>query len=221
MLDQDQRMKLSGEWDWEGDNAGKADFNKKMRIRLEEWLKKMPSMIAILKGLPPRVKKNAKLEDDLPGLIEFVDIFLETIHPLPVGTHHETGKKCIFENFAVDAGAYSDLLDESIFYSPTGKKYIVQTKWLVALPIDVLRHELLQKHVQRMQRYIDPSAAIVISHDQLLERNQFLELLAEQRERLRTFGQYDGGIRHLSSTNPIPTEPPSSPKIIEFEEGPK
>lgn len=222
MLGYDQQKKLSGEWDWgDGSAQQKAEFNKKMRLKLKTWLKEMPSMIAILKGLPPRVKKNAKLEDDLPGLIAFVDIFLETINPLPVGTHHLTGEKCIFENLAVAVGAYSDLLNESIFCSLTGKKYVVRTKWLVASPIDVLRHELLKKHVQRMQLYIDPSAAVVVGHNQLLERDLFLELYAEQRERLRVFGQCDGGIRNLSSTNLIPTEPPSSPKIIELEEEPK
>ena len=222
MLDYDQRKKLSGEWDWGDNNAQqRADFNKKMRQKLKLWLKEMPAMIAILKGLPPRVKKNAKLEDDLPNLIEFVDIFLETIRPLPVGTH-KTGEKRVFENIAVDARTHPSHWEKDfIFYSPTGKEYIIRTEASTAFPAEVIRHGLLEKHVKRMQRYIDPNAAVAISYDQLLELNASRDIHAELREKARVLGPCEASCQWLHSNELIQTEPPGSPKIIELEEEPK
>ena len=218
MLDYDQKRKLKGDYNWDTPQE-KADFNKNMRKKLERWLKEVPIMIEILKGLPPRVKSNAKLEDDLPNLIEFVDIFLETINPLPVGIY-KNGEKRVFRNVAVDAKthpSYEHWKENNIFFSASRKEYIIRTDAWTAFPAEILRHNLLEKHVKKMQRYTDPSTAIAINYERLLEFGKLHDIHTELLEKARVLGPCEASCQWLQSNELIPTNPFSTPKIIESE----
>lgn len=220
MLDYDQRKKLDGVWEKNVTPQKKADFNKKMRRKLKLWLKEIPDMIAILKGLPPRVKDNAKLDGDLPNLIQFMDLFLETIDPLPVGMY-KNGEKRVFENVAVDAKSHPSYEDwkenGDIFNSSTGKEYVIRADAWTASPADIIRHDILKKHVNRMQKYIDPSVVVAVTYEQFVEINKSRNLDAKLVEKARLLGPIEASLRWLQANELILTDPPSAPKIIELE----
>jgi hypothetical protein len=213
MLDYDQRMKLAGKWDDKAKPQDKANFNKNMRRKLKLWLKELPDMILMLNALPSRVIENAKLDDDLPEAIKFVDTFLDKVAPRPIG-EHESGELRIFSNFAVSIDGRPDIADlERRWHIETvnGKKYrIVSISWKAA-PGEIYHNDLLKKHVENIQKYIDPVAVSAI-----WEGESVLEAIdrGDMRKRSEFLGRFDLSHENIEAGRCMPTNPPRPPKIF-------
>jgi len=221
MLDYDQRKKLLKEWDW-GDHAQqKADFNKKMRRKLKLCLKETPDMVRILNGLPQRVIENAALSDDLPNIIEFIDKFLEKADPLPV-MEHESGEMRTFRN---DAISHDGIDKWGPGWNPNikiinDKKYLIRIVATTASPAEIRICDILRKHWESMQRYIDPAIAVIDASGSrckldIIKENAHINMKADMMGACSMDNQIIKGV--------IPTKPPCSPramidgKICDFE----
>jgi hypothetical protein len=212
MLDYDQRKNLDGGW---GDNVTpqqKADFNKKMRRKLKLWLKEAPDMVRILNGLPNRVIENANLSDDLPNVIEFIDKFLEKADALPVA-EHESGEMRTFRN---DATCHDDIDEWGPGWKPhikiiNDKKYLIRVSATTANPAEIRICDILQKHSESMQRYIDPTIAVidVSGSRRKLEANK---VMADMFKRRDMMGACSMDNRIIEGE--IPTKPPCKPRIM-------
>ncbi len=207
MLSYDQRKSLQGEWGDAVTPQQKADFNKKMRRRLKSWLAEMPDMIRILNGLPPKVIENASLLENLPKVIEFVDTFLEKADPLPVA-EHESGGKRTFGNVFIDCqghnlGPYIKIIDD--------KKYLIYSYSMTASPLEIRACEALQKHVESMQRYIDPSVVVMAGTGKRkkLDAGEVMREMTRKRDMM--------GVCSVDSRiveGDIPTKPPCKPRAM-------
>jgi hypothetical protein len=213
MLSKDQRMKLKGEYNVNWSPQKQATFNKNMRSHLKERIKELSELIIILENLPPKVLENAKLMDELPKVVEFVDAFLETVSPHPVGTH-ESGETRVFFNFAVSVDGRLDIADlERNWYieNINGKKYRIASDSWKASPWEIRLHEILTKHAENIQKYIDPGAVSTIWDG----KSVFDTIDREEMERrAELLGAFEASQEFIQSAGCIPTNPPSTPRIL-------
>jgi len=210
-LERQKRMRDSKEKntsDWSPQQ--KANFNKNMRRKLKEGLRGLSDMVLLLENLPPTVLENAKLTEDLPKVIEFVDAFLEKAGPLPVA-EHVSGELRTFRSYAVRVADSCGLEDHVKIIN--GEKYLIESDSCTALPIEIHRADILKKHASTIQRYIDPS--IVIIDDQARNRwsaNDPRVLAAEVKKRSGIKGDCHASANTILDY--IPTNPPCAPHII-------
>ena len=210
MLDREQKNKLSGTYDWKGNAQGKANFNKNMRRKLKSWLKEIPDMILILKGLPPRVIENADLLDDLPAMANFMDTLLEKTDPLPVA-EHESGEVRVFQNALQKMDEHPNLdgwENNGYIEKVNGKKYMIRTASWTATPVEAHRCEILKSHIKNVQKYVDPSVVIRDYSPQSYE-----VVRGNMQERAEVMGKCQGMFQCIKSTEGIPTNPPCQPRI--------
>jgi hypothetical protein len=210
MLDGDQKKKLFGTHDWKGNAQGKANFNKNMRQKLKLWLKEIPDMIQILKGLPPRVIENADLQDDLPVVANFMDTLLERIDPLPVA-EHESGEMRVFQNALQKMDRHPNLEgweNSGYIEIVSGKKYMIRTASWTATPGEIRRCDILKKHIEKVQKHVDPS---VVIRD--YSQQSFDDVRGKMKERAEMMGKCQGMFQCIKPTEGIPTNPPCQPRI--------
>jgi len=215
MLKLEQKNKLAGVHDWKS-NQEKANFNKNMRRKLKLWLKELPDMVLLLDNLPPRVLDNAKLIDDLPKVIEFVDTFLEKADPLPVA-EHESGEKRTFRNYATCMENHPDVDGwKSHIKNINGKRYLIDSYNLTASPADVRYCDILKEHIEDLQRYVDPSIVVI---DDSEERKEHWDracdasaVLAKMSIRKNMMGRCGSTLQVIREE--IPTKPPCKPRAL-------
>ena len=210
MLGCDQKNKLAGTYDWKGNAQGKANFNKNMRRKLKLWLKEIPDMILILKGLPQRVIENADLQDDLPAVANFMDTLLEKTDPLPVA-EHESGEVRVFQNALQKMDGHPNLEgweNGGYVVKANGKKYMIRTASWTATQGEVSRCKILKKHIENVQKYVDPSVVIRDYSPQSYE-----VVRGKMQERAEVMGKCQGMFQCIKPTEGIPTNPPCQPRI--------
>jgi hypothetical protein len=220
MLSITQKKKLNGKYDeddWK-DARVRANFNKNMRRKLKQGVKELSDLTLLLKKLPPQVLENAKLAEDMPEVVEFVDVYLEKVAPHPVGKH-ESGETRVFYNLAVSVDGRPDIDDlEKSWYIQVinGKKYrIVSDSWK-ASPGEIGRHELLTKHAESIQKYIYPGAVSTLWDGKSVYDAMDME---EMKKRSELLGAFQATQENIMKGRCIPTIPPSEPKIfVEKEE---
>jgi hypothetical protein len=220
MLSRDQLMKLKGEYNENWNPQKQATFNKNMRTHLKQRIKELSELILILENLPPTVLENAKLMDELPRVIEFVDAFLEKVSLHPVG-NHESGETRVFFNFAVSVDSRQDIADlERSWYIETinGEKYRIASDSWKASPWEIRLHEILTKHAENIQKYIDPGAVSTIWDG----KSGFDAMdIEEMKKRAKLLGAFEASQEFIQAAGCIPTNPPSAPKIFLDQEEPK
>jgi hypothetical protein len=223
MLNHNQRRKLAGEWDdLEGKATPqkKADFNKNMKRKMKLWLKELPDMIIILESLPPKVIENANLQNDLPKLIDFFNSFLEKVDPLPVA-EHESGEMRVFLNTVKKIDGHSEevngLENNGYVKIINDNKYLAWSVNWTAAPLEVARSKILKKHVENMQKYVDPS---IITRDHSLHADMISSNRDKFKERAGMLGPTHLEFRRIKFIENMPTNPPCQPRIIIQEDSP-
>lgn len=211
MLSSTQRAKLRRQYGWDKLRPSqKADFNYDMRKKLEGGLRDLTDMALLMQTLPEGVLKNINSIDYLQKVIEFVDIFLEKAAPLPVG-EHESGELRVFQNFAwrmEDHPNVDDWERNGYVRIIDGKKYMVKSDSWTASPGEIHRCEILKKHIENIQKYIDPSIAVAMDW----QPRDALSVDRELRKRADMMGPCQADFRTIKDA--IPTKPPCKPRII-------
>lgn len=207
---QTQDVEEMKKFQW-GSPQKRADFNRKMRRKLEDGIKDLSDLVLILESLPPTVLENAKLKDDLPRVIKFVEVFLEKADPLPVA-EHESGDKRTFRNYAT---CMEDNPDVDAFKRHNkiinGKRYVLDSINVTASASERYNFDVLQKHVEHLQRYIDPSI-IIIDDKNFRKPSNSRYINDELKIKWNMMGQC-GATLQLIEEN-IPTNPPCKPRVL-------
>jgi hypothetical protein len=219
MLPSDQILKLKREYLWK-DNQQKANFYKNKRNQLRDWLDKLPDMLLILNYLPQKVRKNIKLEDKLPDLIQFTDAFLDITNPLPVAECEYLNERmmAIFQNVLVDVtGSALKNLNDAVEMPIDGRKCLMWTKCWAATKPEIQRCDVLKKHAMNLQRHIDPSIFVYYPNvpDDRRERvEDFMECYYPPDDRHRLIEPFMTGWIFVTPARNMPIKPPCPPRII-------
>lgn len=209
MLSSTQKEKLIGNYQWDKLQK-KADFNHYMSRKLKQRLKDLKDLILLLENLPGQVLKNINLIEDLPQVIEFVNLFLAKAKPLPVG-EHESGEMRIFCNVAKKMETHPNVDDwekKGYLRLLNGDRYLIDSASMTASPGEIRRWELLKTHMENIQEYIDPCTVIAMDW----HPSDIFDVELELRNRADMMGQCRADLRVIKET--IPTNPPRQPRII-------
>lgn len=225
LINVDQRQKLERQkrerqtqddaeyekYQW-GSPQKKADFNRKMRKKLEEGIKDLSDLVLLLESLPPNVLENATLLEDLPNVIKFVEVFLEKADPIPVA-EHESGELRAFRNYIIcmDNSPFVDTWSPTHLKSIEGKQYLMQSINITASQAERRCCDILKKHIELLQRYVDPSI-MVIDDDYPKKKRIAHNVYADMNNKINMIGQC-----HVSTEiikGKIPTNPPCKPRAL-------
>lgn len=212
MLSKTQKEKLEGEYKWDSAQQ-EATFNKNMRMKLKQRIRELSELALILESLPPRVLENAKLEEDISRVVEFVDIFLKKVSPLPVGLNN-SGKKMVFRNIANkidnDHPNLNGLEKMGWIINANGDKYIVDSVYWTASPAEIHNWRILKNHCEKLQQYIDPT--IVPVGIETLPESEITKMVIE---RGRLSGDFELHNTVIKPKDGFPIAPPNQPCIID------
>jgi len=203
---QDDEEKKEFQW---GSPQERADFNRKMRRKLEEGINNLSNLVLILESLPPTVLEHAKLLENLPKVIKFVEVFLEKADPLPVA-EHESGEFRTFRNYATcmednpDVDAFKRHLK-----TINDKRYLIDSDTVTASNVEIRHCDILKEHIEYLQRYVDPS--IVLSSEHFRKRHP-RELINEAKYKRDMMGHCGADLEVIEEN--IPTNPPCKPRVI-------
>lgn len=212
MLSSDDRQKLAKKYKWSNAQE-KANFYKNKRKYLKKEIEGLSDLVRIIKGLPPKVLENAKLADDFPAVIEFIDAFLEAIDPLPVA-EHESGEIRVFQNTMnpMDGHPYLDSWEKKGYICQlNGKKYIIGIDTWTATAGEIERCTLLKNHLEKLQKYVDPSIVARAHSDRKVS---ILDHQSRLGDRAEILGECKCSFGVMRETENIPTKPPRQPCII-------
>jgi|GEM_PF-1416870 hypothetical protein len=189
----------------------KANFNKTMRHKLEDGLRGLSDMVLLLESLPPNVLENAKLEEYVPKVTKFVEVFLEKADFLPVA-EHESGEQRTFRNYATYMENHVDVdaFKRHIKYI-NGNRYLIDSINVTASPIERHNFDVLQKHIEHLQRYIDPSI-IVIDDKNFRRPRRVRDVLDESQIKRNMMGHCGSNMQIIEEH--IPTNPPCKPRAL-------
>jgi len=184
MLSSDQKRKLQRGYQWKNAQE-KANFYKNKRAQLKDWLDKLPDMLLIFEmAVHQKQIKNMKLEDKLADLIKFTDAFLDAINPLPVAENPHVNRNVVFQNALIDVTKslvelQQEGFDERLIVPMDGRKILLYSRFWAATKKEIQRCDVLKKHAERLQRYIDPSIFVYFPNvpDNERERNGLFEPL--------------------------------------------
>jgi hypothetical protein len=211
---QKEKLGINGAHDWDKPQQ-KADFNYNMGKRLKQRLRELKDLVLLLESLPDQVLENIKLIDHLPDVIKFVDVFLETASPLPIGKH-ASGEMRVFHNYAnyMENHPEVDSLEKMGYIkSIDGKRYLINSDNWTASPAEIRNSNLIKNHVDKLQRYIDPSTVIISDKNERWLQADYIHGLRDQtRSKANMMGHCDLSLAMVK--NEIPTMPPSQPRII-------
>lgn len=219
MLSSEERQKLTGTYKWSSTQE-KANYYKNRRIHLKKRIGELSELVDIMKNLPPRVLENAKLTEDFTTVIEFIDTFLEVTDPLPVAKH-ESGETRVFQNTwkIMDDHPNVDGWEEMGYIkSLDGKKYLLGTDSWTATDGEIRRSKLLKMHIEKLQKYVDPS---IVAREQEKASVNVLNYHDKLDDLVEIIGHYDSSFWRIKPTDSIPTNPPCLPRIIVKKEEPQ
>jgi len=151
------------------------------------------------------------LMEDLPRVTKFVEVFLEKADLLPVA-EHESGEPRTFRNYAVcmennpDVDAFKPHIKNI-----NGKRYLIDSINVTASPSECHNAEVLQKHVEHLQRYIDPS--IIIINDKNFRKPSDMHYIHDEIEIKRNMMGNCVANAQIIEEN-IPTKPPCKPRAL-------
>jgi len=147
-------------------------------------------------------------------MVNLMDTFLEKANPLPVGKHSSDEFRT-FENIAQPMEQLPNIDDYDDCFRINGKKYMIRSVSCTATHAEIYNCDMLKKHAECMQRYIDP-AAVVVNHDNNWRLNTSIidEMQYELMRRWGMIGHCGQEVEWISSTENIPTSPPSKPHIL-------
>jgi len=117
----------------------------------------------VVKQVAAKVIENIGLLEYLPNMVNLMDTFLEKANPLPVGKHSSDEFRT-FENIAQPMEQLPNIDDYDDCFRINGKKYMIRSVSCTATHAEIYNCDMLKKHAECMQRYIDP-AAVVVNHD--------------------------------------------------------
>jgi hypothetical protein len=211
---QKEKLGINGAYDWDKPQQ-KADFNYNMGKRLKQRLRELKDLVLLLESLPDQVLENINLIDHLPDVVKFVDVFLETASPLPIGKH-ASGEMRVFHNYTdyMENHPEVDSL-EKMGYVKTinGKRYLINSNNWTASPAEIRNCNLINNHIDRLQRYIDPCTVIISDkNERWLQADYIHDLRDQTRSKAKMMGHCDLSLAMVK--NEIPTMPPGQPRII-------
>lgn len=190
----------------------KANFNKTMRYKLKDGLRGLSDMVLLLESLPPNVLANAKLMEDLPKVTKFVEVFLEKADLLPVA-EHESGEPRTFRNYATCMENHPDVdAFKAHIRIINGKRYLIDSINVTASASESHNFDVLQKHIEHLQRYIDPSIIVIDNKNFRKPSRPAREVFEETQIKRNMMGHCGSTLQIIKEY--IPTKPPCKPRAL-------
>lgn len=237
MHSSDQKQKFEKTYNWKTAQE-KANFYKNKRNQLRDWLGKLPDMLLILNHLSSEQTKNIRLYDKLDDLIAFTNAFLDKANPLPVAECKDfNGRMTVFQNALVDvtgsylveplrkgAAFFKRPLDEKLIVPMDGRKCLMYTRCWIATKNEIQHNNILKKHANNLQRYIDPSVFVYVpnvSDDDREHIELFPDLPISPDDRHEFMESYFSGWQFVTPAMNMPTIPPCPPRVVIIKEPPE
>lgn len=192
----------------------RANFNKNMRQKLKQGLNNLSDLVLLLESLPPTVLENAKLDEDLPGVIKFVEAFLEKADPLPVA-EHESGELRTFRNYLSCMENHPNIDDWASFnYLKiiNNKRYLMMSINTTAVPIERCHCDILKNHIERLQKYTDPGIFVVMDKNHEKRLLSFNDRAEDVKNRSSFIGQCESNSQILHGK--VPTTQLCKPRAL-------